>query len=397
MIAAKTREVMRRLERQDQEEREQGLPQAQRARSIRPEVGQFLHLLIRLAWARRVLEIGTSNGYSGLYLAAALADTGGKLITLERDPHKIEQAQDNWAEAGLGKPITVIAGDARESLKTLSGPFDLVFIDAEKEDYHRYLDMVYPLVREEGMIVADNVTSHAAELQQYVEYTQSHPGLLSVTVPIGRGEQISLKVDKTPMPEQVKQALAEVRAYGAKHGGMGNLLPESGCLLHILGRFSAASQALEIGTSSGFSGIWLGWAMQAHNGRLVTVEKASDRVNLARKHFRQAGLANTITVEVGEAERVLPKMSVPYGFGPFGFAFLDADKEDQLDNFKRLLPLLDDQAVIVSDNALSHPADLAPYTAFVRSYPHMESMLVPVGKGFEVTLKYGQGATSRKR
>ncbi|MSP12743.1 MAG: methyltransferase domain-containing protein [Chloroflexi bacterium] len=392
MIAAKTHEVMRRLERQDQEEREQGLPQAQRSRSIRPEVGQFLHLLIRLARAKRVLEIGTSNGYSSLFLAAALADTGGKLVTLERDPRKIEQARQNWAEAGLDNNITLLAGDAHESLKTLSGPFDLVFIDAEKEDYLHHLDLAYPLVRQEGLIIADNVTSHAVELQQYIEHTQSHPGLLSVTVPIGRGEQISLKLEKSPMPEQVKQALTEVRAYGASHGGMGNLLPESGHLLHILARFSAANQALEIGTSNGFSGIWLGWAMQAHSGQLVTVEKASDRVNLARKNFRQAGLADTITVEIGEAERILPKLA-----GPFGFVFLDASKEDQLDNLKRLLPLLDAQAVIVSDNATSHPADLASYSAFVRSYPNMESMMVPVGKGFEVTLKRSKVSSQYNR
>ena len=167
---------------------------SRRMLNITPDTGQLLWILIRSARATRILEIGTSNAYSTIWLADAARDTGGRVVTLEADPGKIALARENLRRAGRDDRVEIVAGRAAETLPTLAGPFDFVFLDADRASYLTYLELVLPRVVAGGLIVADNVTSHPDELAAYLARVKSHPALFSVTVPIGKGEEISYKL-----------------------------------------------------------------------------------------------------------------------------------------------------------------------------------------------------------
>lgn len=138
-----------------------GLPSIQ----VSPPQGKFLHLLVRLLGAKRVLEIGTLGGYSATWMARALPP-GGKLITLELEPRHAEVARKNLERAGVGKVVDVRVGRAVETLPTLGpeGPFDLVFIDADKEGYPDYFDWAVRLARPGSALVFDNIIREGAVL-----------------------------------------------------------------------------------------------------------------------------------------------------------------------------------------------------------------------------------------
>jgi len=159
--------------------------------NVGPEGGAFLAWLVGLLNAQRVLEVGTSNGYSGIWLARAVAATGGVLVTLEIDRRKIAMARENFGRAGLAEHITLVEGPALTSLAALGGAFELVFIDADKPQYVDYLREVKRLVRPGSVIVADNVASHADETAAYRESTLSDPALESVELPLAGGFFVS--------------------------------------------------------------------------------------------------------------------------------------------------------------------------------------------------------------
>lgn len=135
---------------------EAGLPEIQ----VPPGLGKLLHLLVRSIGAKRILEVGTLGGYSAIWMARGLAD-GGKLITLERDPHHAKVARDNIAHAGLSDRVELIEGPALETLETIAakndGPFDLVFIDADKQSNADYFAWAVKLARVGSIIIVDNV------------------------------------------------------------------------------------------------------------------------------------------------------------------------------------------------------------------------------------------------
>lgn len=118
--------------------------------------GAFLRTLVRLMNARRILEIGTFTGYSSLAMAEALADDG-EIITCDINEASLSIARKFWSQSPHEKKIRSVVGPALETIKTLQGPFDLVFIDADKENYGNYWDACLPLVRRNGLIVVDNV------------------------------------------------------------------------------------------------------------------------------------------------------------------------------------------------------------------------------------------------
>ena len=117
---------------------------------------RFLKLLARLVGARRILEIGTFGGYSALSMAEALPEEG-TLVTCELDPVAIAFARKYFSESSHGKKITLLEGPALESIEALTGPFDMAFIDADKENYSNYYEAILPLIRQGGLIAADNV------------------------------------------------------------------------------------------------------------------------------------------------------------------------------------------------------------------------------------------------
>ncbi len=134
-----------------------GLP----AHEVSPLQGKLLHLLARVVGARRILELGTLAGYSTIWLARALPPNG-ELITLERDPSAAEVARASIDRAGLGERVTITVGPALDSLPGLDGPFDLVFLDADKRSNAAYLDHALRLARPGTLIVADNVVRNGA-------------------------------------------------------------------------------------------------------------------------------------------------------------------------------------------------------------------------------------------
>jgi caffeoyl-CoA O-methyltransferase len=187
-------DVLARLEIRDQQERSKGLPGSERIQALRPESGQLLYVLILAKEAKNIVEIGTSHGYSTLWLAAAAKANGGKVITCDMNLKRLAAARQNFADAGLDDVIEILEGDARETLRARSEPVDLLFIDAGKSYYESYLDVVYPRLVKRGIVVADNVLSHRDELEDYILYVENHPNLESTMVPIGRGLEISVKL-----------------------------------------------------------------------------------------------------------------------------------------------------------------------------------------------------------
>jgi predicted O-methyltransferase YrrM len=162
--------------------------------NITPDTGRLLWTLVCSARATRLLEVGTSNAYSTIWLADAARATGGRLTTLERNPDKARLARENLGRAKLLDLVTIVEGSAAETLAALPGPFDFVFLDADRPSYRLYLDLALPRLVAGGLLVADNVVSHAEELRDYLARVKSHPDLFSVTVPIGKGEEISFKL-----------------------------------------------------------------------------------------------------------------------------------------------------------------------------------------------------------
>ena len=138
--------------------------------------GRFLELLVYAAQATRVLEIGTFTGYSSIAMAAGLGE-GGSIISLEVDHHHATTARGNIAAAGLEGRISVIEGPALESLAELSGPYDLVFIDADKVGYDAYFEAVLPKLAPRGLIVLDNMLQSGAVLDSV---TDRHEGAVAI-------------------------------------------------------------------------------------------------------------------------------------------------------------------------------------------------------------------------
>ena len=162
-------------------------------RSLHPDAAKLLNLLAKATGAKRMLEIGTSVGYSTVHLALAAQETGGHLTTLELLPAKYEQAKANLSRGGLSDVVTQHLGDALELLPALSGPWDLVFLDPEKELYEQAWKSFSDKVRIGGVVVADNVVSHASDLSGYVTMIRSDDRFETVTVPIGQGLEISYR------------------------------------------------------------------------------------------------------------------------------------------------------------------------------------------------------------
>ena len=163
--------------------------------NIAPENGQFLSILIRSIQARNVLEVGTSNGYSTIWLAAALKETGGSLITLEFDRKRAEEAQTQLQEAGLESIVEVRIGNALDEIPKCDATFDLVFLDAEKNEYRRYLELVFPNIRPGGLIVADDTVTMRDEMPDYIDFVFSTPRLHSVDIPLDDGVILSYKTE----------------------------------------------------------------------------------------------------------------------------------------------------------------------------------------------------------
>lgn len=155
--------------------------------NVNSNEGAFLRDQVLKVKAKHALEVGTSNGYSSIWIALGVRQSGGHLTTLEIDDRKVKLATENFRIAGVDSLITLMPGDALKTIPTLKGPFEFVFIDAWKQDYVKYLDMVLPLVPPGGVIMAHNVTDLRSQLLDFIERVKTDPRLKTTFAGPGSG------------------------------------------------------------------------------------------------------------------------------------------------------------------------------------------------------------------
>ena len=155
--------------------------QVERVMSVPEEDGRLIRMLTESIGAKHAVEIGSSTGYSGLWFALALRQTGGKLTTFEYDKGRAATARENYRKAGVDSIITLIEGDAHENVKQLKGPIDIIFIDADKEGYADYLAKLLPLVRPGGLILAHNIGSRSQN-PEYMNAVTANPNLETIRI-----------------------------------------------------------------------------------------------------------------------------------------------------------------------------------------------------------------------
>jgi caffeoyl-CoA O-methyltransferase len=158
--------------------------------------GQFLNLLIHATQAKKALEIGTFKGYSATWMALGLEETDGKLITVEIDPERVKDVRARFEKAGFANRITAIEGDGHEVAKTIEGPFDLVFLDAEKGKEVDYFNKLFPKLRPGGFIVLHNAIQFKDQMKAYLDLVQKHPQLISVVLSLSMKDGMSVSLRK---------------------------------------------------------------------------------------------------------------------------------------------------------------------------------------------------------
>lgn len=166
------------------------LNQSRGMMNVPQEDGRLLRLFTEATGAKHVVEIGTSNGYSGIWFCLALRTTGGKLTTHDIDEGRAALARENFKRAGVDNLVTLVMGDAHETVTKLKEPIDILFIDADKEGYTDYLNKLLPLVRPGGLILAHNVESTG---QDFIDAITTNPNLETVYQGQGQGLGVTLK------------------------------------------------------------------------------------------------------------------------------------------------------------------------------------------------------------
>ncbi len=207
MINEKIQNVLLRLEKDinyENSHRDEIFPQ-ERMNCISKNIGMFYNIMLKSINAKKILEIGMSVGYSGLWFADAVmsnTQSDGQIITIDRERFKIDNAKKNFEEAGVSSLIKIRDGEARKVLHDIKEEFgknyfDFIFIDADKESYIEYFDLCLPLVRKGGMIGADNILlpeRFNEMMVDYLSHVRSNPNVQSVTIPIDNGEEITIKL-----------------------------------------------------------------------------------------------------------------------------------------------------------------------------------------------------------
>ena len=206
MINEKIQNVLSRLEKDidyENSHRDE-VPSEKRLNCISKNIGTFYNIMLKSINAKKILEIGMSVGYSGLWFADAIMSNtqDGQIITIDREKFKIDSAIRNFEEAGVNSLIKIREGEARKILHEIKEEFgenyfDFIFIDADKESYIEYFDLCLPLVRKGGIIAADNILfpeRFNEMMADYLSHVRNNPNVQSVTVPIDNGEEVTIKL-----------------------------------------------------------------------------------------------------------------------------------------------------------------------------------------------------------
>jgi predicted O-methyltransferase YrrM len=168
---------------------------ARRMLNLERNTAELIQILVLSSSRKRVLEIGTSNGYSAIWLGATLRAIPGaqSLTTIERDPQKVEQARANIADAGLNDTVTVHEGSATEIVAALPGPFDCVFFDADRVSAPEQLRLLLSKLERDVLLLADNILSHPGEVAGYLQEFEHLPEFVTTTVTVGKGLHIACR------------------------------------------------------------------------------------------------------------------------------------------------------------------------------------------------------------
>lgn len=165
--------------------------------NITRDTGEFLAVLVRATGARQVLEIGTSNGYSTLWLAGAAQATGGSVVTVENCQPKSTLASSTFSRSGLNRSISLVQDDAATVLgRSSDGAFDFIFLDADRQQYVTWWPHLKRVLRPGGLLVVDNATSHAEQMAPFMTLVGSDPEFVTSLVPVGKGEFLAVKTTR---------------------------------------------------------------------------------------------------------------------------------------------------------------------------------------------------------
>jgi predicted O-methyltransferase YrrM len=195
ILDARTLDVLRKVEAFGLSNDAQETERARRMLNLERATAELVQILVFSSGRKRILEIGTSNGYSALWLGSALRAIRGsqRLVTIERDAGKAQQARLSIADAGLSETITVQEGSATEIIATLAGPFDCVFFDADRISAPEQLRLLLPKLERDVLLLADNVISHPDEVAGYLAEFEHLPEFVTTTVTVGKGLHIAYR------------------------------------------------------------------------------------------------------------------------------------------------------------------------------------------------------------
>jgi predicted O-methyltransferase YrrM len=185
------RKFLRELEEHGRAHDAQEPDHSRKVLNLDPDTAEIVSMLARSSGAKRVLEIGTSNGYSTIWLAASVAQAGGCVISIDRNPEKQMLAHENLLKAGLMKHVDLRCGDATEIVATLPGPFDFVFFDADRISAHKQLALILPKLAPPAFLLADNALSHPGELADYLTMIKGLKQIQHVLIPVGKGLSVA--------------------------------------------------------------------------------------------------------------------------------------------------------------------------------------------------------------
>jgi len=304
----------------------------------------------------------------------------GRLLTIEIDPATAKKAEGYFERAGVSGIVTVKIGDAREVVRSIEGPVDFLFLDCNAPNYLPCLQGIERSLAPGATVVADNVGISEGELADYFEHVRrepykTHTEWFNVTLPWTKRDAMEIstkprtsagrdprRAPSPPVPnppaakDDAEKKILEVLDDMDRNQRprMLNVPIEDGRLLRILAESIGAKHVVEIGMSNGYSGIWFCLALRKTGGHLTTHEIDEKRASLARENFRRAGVADLVTIVMGEAHETVKKIAEP-----IDLLFIDADKEGYPDYLAKLLPLVRPAVIIACPKSPLRAAGIA--------------------------------------
>ena len=193
VMEGRLRELLRELEALGRENDARATERARMMLNLERASAQLISILVRASGVTRAIEVGTSNAYSTIWLAWSLAPAGGKIISIDRNPDKHVLARENLERAGFLDRVELRTGDATEIARQFDGPFDLVFLDADRRKCPEIMEVLLPKLASKVLVIADNVLSHPEEIAEYLKLMSNLADFQHTTVPVGKGLSIAFR------------------------------------------------------------------------------------------------------------------------------------------------------------------------------------------------------------